>query len=150
MNKFKTKIDGKLQLSTVIQTVIDVAVPETEVVLDNYKDYSNYDVFAYFTIDTGIVKYNTTKIKFEEGKCVVKTTDLLNADTLSYFIRNKEVPTVNATVKLDLTKHRHNAQVFENEDTKKFSQILYDICEKLESIDLRVKELEKDKEQELI
>ena len=150
MNKFKTKIDGKLQLSTVIQTVIDVAIPETELVLENYKDYANYDVLAYFTIDAGRIKYNTSKIKFEDGKCIVKTTDLLNADTLSYFIRNKEVPTVNATVTLDLTKYRHNAQVFENEDTKKFSQILYDICDKLEELDLRVKELEKDKEQELI
>lgn len=150
MNKFKTKIDGKLQLSTVIQTVIDVAIPETEVVLENYKDYANYDIFAYFTINTGSIKYNTAKLKFMDGKCCVRTTDLLNADTLSYFIRNKEVPTVNATVTLDLTKHRHNAQVFENESTKKFSQILYDICDKLEDVDLRLKELEKDKEQELI
>lgn len=150
MNRFKTKIDGKLQLSAVIQTVIDVAIPETEVVLDNYKDYDTYDVFSYFTIDTGSMSYNTSRIKFENGSCVVKTKDLLNACTLSYFIRHKEVPTVNATVSLDLTKHRHNAQVFEKEDTKKFSQVLYDVCDKLEELDLRLKELEKDKEQELI
>ena len=37
MNKFKTKLDTKLQLNTVIQTVIDVAIPETELTLDNYK-----------------------------------------------------------------------------------------------------------------
>ena len=150
MNKFKTKIDGKLQISTVIQTVIDVAIPETQVSIDNYLDYDNYDIFAYFTIGAGLVEYNTTKVKFDKGRCVVKTTDLLNANSLSYLIKHKDVPTVNATVTLDLTKHRHNAQVFENENTKKFSTILYDVCDKLEDLEIRIKELEKDKEQELI
>ena len=150
MNKFKTKIDGKLQLSNVVQTIIDVAIPETEIVLDNYKDYAEYDILAYFTIDAGSLVYNTTKVKLFNGVAVVKTSDLMNAKTLSYLIKHKELPTVNATVSLDLTAHRHSAQVFEHKDTKKISQVLYDICDTLENIDLRLKELEKDKEQELI
>ena len=149
-NRLKTKIDGKLKLSSIIQTVIDYSIPETEIVLDNFSDYSDYDLFLFFTIDSGNGDYNTNRFGVKNGKCLVKTLDLLNAKKLSYFIRNKNVPSVNTTVSIDLTEYRHNAQVFENKDTKKFSQVLYDICEKLEDIDFRVKELEKDKEQEII
>ena len=149
-NRLKTKIDGKLKLSSIIQTVIDYSIPETEIILDNFSDYSDYDLFLFFTMDSGNGDYNTNRFDVKSGKCLVKTLDLLNAKKLSYFIRNKNVPSVNTTVSIDLTEYRHNAQVFENKDTKKFSQVLYDICEKLEDIDFRVKELEKDKEQEII
>ena len=150
MNKFKTRIGANLQLSAIIQTVVDVAIPETELILENYSDYDNYDVFAFFTIKSNTCSYNTSKNKFEAGKCVVETKDLLNASKLSYFITHKEINTINTTTSLDLTKYRHNAQVFEREDAKKFSEILFDICDKLEELDVRIKELEKDKEQELI
>ena len=150
MNKFKTKIDGKLQMSAIVQTVIDVAIPETKLVLDNYLDYDAYDIFAFFTITDKMCAYNTKKKKLEDGACVVDTKDLLKASSLSYFIKHKEFPTVNITVSLDLNAHRHEAQVFEKEDTKKFSEALFDICDKLEELEVRVKELEKDKEQEII
>ena len=117
-NRLKTKIDGKLKLSSIIQTVIDYSIPETEIILDNFSDYSDYDLFLFFTMDSGNGDYNTNRFDVKSGKCLVKTLDLLNAKKLSYFIRNKNVPSVNTTVSIDLTEYRHNAQVFENKDTK--------------------------------